>query len=300
MNNRKIAFVTSSSTPGITQDDQLLSAELEKLGLDCISAPWDEGGIDWNEFDMILFRSCWNYHLKPKKFNEWIRSLPEGKTVNSTSLIAWNLNKKYLKDLERSGVFLPETEFLERDTFYPQQLSDILLKRNWSKAVLKPCISASSFKTEVVTNENALQVGQQLVDTLTSDGMILQRFQDEVVSKGELSIIFFNGHFSHALIKRAKPNEFRVQKEFGGTHALISPPTELIEQARHILTHLPEVPSYARVDGIDVGGTFVLMELELIEPVLFFASANASATKLADVLIAKLNSETPVTSRRLF
>ncbi len=105
--------------------------------------------------------------------------------------------------------------------------------------------------------------------------------------QGELSLLFFDGTYSHAMLKRPGAGDFRVQEELGGSSTLAAPPPELIEQAREIVRRLDERPLYARVDGLDLLGTFTLMELELIEPVLFLGSHPPAAAHLADALEAR-------------
>jgi len=280
---KKIAFVTSSVSPEIASDDSVLAEVLATHDIQGVAAAWDDPLVDWSVFDMILVRSCWNYHLAPQKFSEWINAIATNKllVVNPSELILWNLNKYYLKELERKGIAIPDTEWITKRDFYPEQLADILAGRKWNRAVLKPCVSASSFRTSIITPLNAKQEGTALVEHFPDGGMILQEFVETISEQGELSVIFFNGEYSHTVIKNAIPGEFRVQQQFGGMAKPVTVDDCIIESAKKIVDTLPVVPLYARVDGFESGGLFTLMELELIEPVLFFRFAPDAATKIA-------------------
>jgi len=279
---KKIAFVTSSVSPEIASDDTVLAAALAMHDIQGVAAAWDDPAIDWSVFDMILIRSCWNYHLAPQKFNGWINAIATNKfqVLNPSELILWNLNKCYLRELEKKGIAIPDTEWITQRDFYPEKLADILAGRKWNRAVLKPCISASSFRTNIITPVNAKLEGQALAQSFPEAGMILQKFMGIISERGELSVIFFNGEYSHTVIKNAIPGEFRVQQQFGGMSKPVTVDDRIVESARKIIDTLPVVPLYARVDGFEYGGQFTLMELELIEPVLFFKFAPDAATRL--------------------
>ncbi|MEO1654892.1 MAG: hypothetical protein AAFU64_15200, partial [Bacteroidota bacterium] len=98
---------------------------------------------------------------------------------------------------------------------------------------------------------------------------LLQKFLPEIKENGEWSLIFFNGRFSHAVQKKPKKGDFRVQEEYGGESLAQIPPSYLIREARNIIQLFAPDSLYARVDGLDIQEAFYLMELELIEPELF-------------------------------
>ena len=280
---KRIGFITSSETPDIATDDRILLEELERLNITGVPAPWDSHNVDWKNFDLLLVRSCWNYHLHPEKFEAWLNSIA-GKNVkmaNPPELLLWNMNKYYLKGLMDKGVHIPESVWLTEQDFAPDALHDILLGKKWDRAVLKPCISASSFRTTIVTPLNARQEGDKLVRSFPKGGMIIQKFIDAIPQQGELSLIFFNGEYSHAVIKQAKAGEFRVQQQFGGKARPASVQPGIVNAASNIISKLDTTPLYARVDGVAASNNLTLMELELIEPVLFLGHAPQAAKHLA-------------------
>ncbi len=149
-------------------------------------------------------------------------------------------------------------------------LVDLLKQKDWRKAVIKPVISASAHQTYTVDASDLKNGQAKLDDLLTKGGVIVQSFMDEVQTKGEWSLIFFDKKYSHVAIKRPKQDDFRVQREHGGSaEAAIASPA-LISQAQAVLDKVESRLLYARVDGIERNGLFFLMELELIEPFLFF------------------------------
>ncbi|PSR14105.1 MAG: hypothetical protein C7N36_05325 [Bacteroidetes bacterium] len=98
----------------------------------------------------------------------------------------------------------------------------------------------------------------------------------EIQSQGEISLLFFNGQFSHAILKKPQAHDFRVQSQFGGDYQIYHPAASLIDTAAHIVQIFGEQLLYARVDGILKAGKFLLMEVELIEPDLYFSQVPAA------------------------
>ena len=280
---KRIGFITSSDAPDIATDDRILVRELERLNVIGVPAPWDSHDVDWKAFDLLLVRSCWNYHLHPEKFEAWVNSIVRNnvRIANPPGLVLWNMNKNYLKGLMEEGVRIPDSVWLAEHDFHPDTLYKILIEKGWDRAVLKPCISASSFRTTIVTPLNALEEGDTIAQHFPKGGIILQKFMDAIPQHGEHSIIFFNGEYSHAVLKQARAGEFRVQHQFGGTARPASIPPEIVNAASNIISKLDTVPLYARVDGIAADNNFTLMELELIEPVLFLSHAPHAARHFA-------------------
>lgn len=285
---KTIAFVTSSDFPGIAEDDQLLVRQLERYA-SCIGAAWDDPAIDWSTFDATLIRSCWNYHKAPQQFISWINRIKNASVLaNSARLVLWNMNKRYLRELQGKGIPVPATVWLSNNALTMDALLDIMVENNWRRAVLKPSVSASSFQTSVIDIGRIERT--VLSQEISASDMMLQEFLTPILDQGELSLIFLSGQFSHAVIKKAKPGDFRVQHQFGGSSEKVDVSQRIISDCERILEALPEVPLYARVDGVVVNGIFTLMELELIEPVLFLCYASADAVKkMATNLIGSLD-----------
>jgi hypothetical protein len=163
--------------------------------------------------------------------------------------------------------------------------------------VIKPTISATAFETWISTPDTVNRDEYAIHQMLRRSGVMIQKFIEEVPAKGEWSLVFFNKEYSHAVLKRARDGEFRVQNEYGGyLEENVSPRSSLIEQARHIVEFIDAPLLYARVDGVEVDERFMLMELELIEPFLFFSADSQSVARFAQTLSSFR--ETVMTSNR--
>ena len=279
----RIALATSAKYPALTEDDRLLLEPLAQQGFEAEPGVWDDRNFAWSSCNAVVIRSCWDYHLKLEEFLRWIASLQAaGVTIfNSAALIRWNAKKTYLRDLEAQGTMIVPTLWSEPGT--SADLRAQLQELGWTKAVIKPRISATAYRTQVVTAENA-DSARGLFDELRSGvGVMVQKFMDSIVSEGEWSLMFFGGRFSHAVLKTPSAGDFRVQHDFGGTSRIADPPRSVLESATRTVRSVdPSI--YARVDGVVEDGQFLLMELELIEPALFLESHPEAALRFADAI----------------
>jgi len=268
----QICFVTCGAEALLTPDDGLLVNYLSSKNIKVSAAIWDDDQIDWLKYDAIILRSMWDYHTQPDKFNLWLDRLESlNCTVyNPVSVVKENLNKKYLADFYKAGILLPPLEFCAHKT--TNSLTAILQANSWDKAVVKPAISGGSYNTWITNLPVSQQDELHFAEMLLSGDVIVQKFVNEIITGGELSLIFFNKKFSHAILKRAKQGDFRVQLKFGGTAEAIQPDEEVLNAAMAILNLVDEPLLYARVDGVLLNNEFYLMELELIEPALSIAS----------------------------
>jgi hypothetical protein len=281
----RIALATSSKYPDLTHDDRLLLGPLAERGIQAEPAVWDDPARDWSSFDAVLLRSCWDYHLKHEAFLRWLALLERANISvwNSAPLVGWNANKSYLRDLDAKGIAIVPTFWPEAGA--PVRLRERLHDLGWTKAVVKPRISATAHRTHLVAADDADSVQGLLDELRCGSGAMVQKFMDGIHSEGEWSLIFFGGQFSHAVLKTAKAGDFRVQSDFGGIERPADPPAQLLQAATRVVgTVAPTL--YARVDGVVDYGHFRLMELELIEPALFLASHLGAPSRFADAIAA--------------
>jgi glutathione synthase/RimK-type ligase-like ATP-grasp enzyme len=277
----RVALATYEQAPHLAPDDQLLVPALDACGISAHAAIWSNDAVPWASFDAVVIRSCWDYHLHIAAFRAWLDRLESlgVRVLNPPSLVRWNAEKRYLLDLAQRGIATIPTLIVPAGR--AQDVESLAAAEGWSRFVIKPAVSASGYETY------ALQIpldapGRESVRRATSVGdALLQPFAPEVSRDGEFSFTFIDGLFSHATLKRAAAGEFRVQTEHGGSAEPVAAPAQLIDQAARVLTVLPERPLYARVDGISRDGSFLLMELELIEPHLFLSYSSGAAAKLA-------------------
>jgi glutathione synthase/RimK-type ligase-like ATP-grasp enzyme len=285
----QIALATSHDWPDLTPDDRTLLQPLADRGFKAEPAVWNDPNYPWQDCDAVVIRSCWDYHLRSQEFLHWIAFLEStGCSVwNPPAMIRWNADKSYLRSLEIKGIPIVPTLWCEPGE--TPSLADALRAQGWDKAVVKPRISATAHRTQLVEAKNA-KAGQSLFEELMAGpGVMVQKFMDSIASQGEWSLIFFGGQFSHAVLKTAKPGDFRVQSDFGGKSRVADPPAHVLECAIRAVRAAGD-PLYARVDGVvDLVPRqehFRIMELELIEPVLFLTSNPAAADRFADAIAA--------------
>jgi glutathione synthase/RimK-type ligase-like ATP-grasp enzyme len=287
----RVALATSSKYPDSTDDDRLLLAPLAQRNIRAGPAIWSDPSRNWSTYDAVVIRSCWDYHLQPEKFLHWIADL-EARQVpvfNSTDIIRWNADKTYLRDLETQGIAVVPTLWPEAGNRL--SLDDTLREIAWAKAVVKPRVSATAYRTQFVTTDNALSAQALFDDLRQGPGVMLQKFMDGITTEGEWSLMFFAGAFSHAVIKRPKPGDFRVQNDFGGTAQPADPPPHVLAAATKAVESVPPT-LYARVDGVVDQDQFRLMELELIEPALFLSEHQAAPARFAEAITQALKAHT--------
>jgi glutathione synthase/RimK-type ligase-like ATP-grasp enzyme len=282
---REIAFATCAAHPALADDDRLVVEPLRARGVAVTPVVWDAPGR-YPAARPVVIRSCWDYHRKPADFLRWAHQVErEGVGLsNPASVVEWNHDKSYLRELGEKGVVIPSTAWVQRSV--DVDLSAVLADRGWSKAVVKPLVSASAWRTFVTEAHTATADDPAWRELLRDSGAMVQEFVSEVQTKGEWSLLFFGGKFSHAVLKRPRDGDFRVQAELGGTAVLAAPPPALEDAARRLLALVGEPLLFARVDGVEVDGTFVLMELELIEPALFLGADPAAPARFADAIVS--------------
>jgi glutathione synthase/RimK-type ligase-like ATP-grasp enzyme len=280
-----ILCATSESIPNLTEDDQALISPLTKRGIEARAAVWSDRSVPWNTADAVVIRSCWDYHLRLEEFLGWIASLEKAgvQVWNPVPMLRANADKVYLRGLEEKGIPIVPTLWPEAGFRLQEELSG----RGWNRAVVKPRVSATAYRTTLTTADQANDA-QALVDDLQrGPGVMVQEFLEEVSTRGEWSLIFFAGQFSHAVIKMPKAGDFRVQHDFGGSERIAKAPQPVVQAATRVIAAVGSTPLYARVDGVERGGQFLLMELELIEPALFLTLATAAADRFADAIAAR-------------
>jgi glutathione synthase/RimK-type ligase-like ATP-grasp enzyme len=282
-----VVFATCDHQPLIAPDDRPLADALAARGIDVVPIPWTE--LDPYAVvgaPPILLRSTWDYHRTPTAFRAWLDALEDSgrATWNPPAIAGGNIDKIYLTDLEAAGIAIPKTRWLE--SIGPQSIEEILRDERWDRAVLKPRIAATAYGTFLV--ERGTSLSDDDLGPARASGALLQEMIPEVVDRGEISIVYAGGSFSHAVLKRAKDGEFRVQQDFGGRVEPVTPAPELIAFADRVMTRVPSGCLYARVDVVETSRGPLLMELELIEPELYFLIVPDAADRMADLVATHL------------
>ena len=275
----RIAIATCIDQPALTPDDELLGPVLTSAGISWSAVPWNESGVDWTKFNGILIRSTWDYHQHLDAFLGWITRVEAAgvRLWNSPTALRWSVNKNYLRDLEAAGVSTVSTFWVERGA-KDVELSRIMESNRWSDVVVKPAISAGGRGLRRYDRNNAGLAGRELAEAARHSDLLIQPFLPEI-TRGELSFILIDGAISHVVRKTPKRGDYRVQAKFGGSIELTSPSTLMKEQAT--LAALSKGRQlYARVDGLDIDGRLIVMEVELVEPDLFLHVDPGAALRL--------------------
>ena len=256
-------------TKNIILEDKLLTSSLFNNDIVAKRVAWDDNP-DLSSFDLAIFRTTWNYF---NYLDEFIKFLSFWKNklrfINPIDIVLWNLDKKYLFDLSSSGINIPESILVKKGQI--KKLKKISQRENWSKFIIKPCISAAAWETYNIDSKNVDKYESLFQSLVMKQDMLVQNFQDSILSFGEISLMLFGGQYSHAVIKKPKKNDYRVQDDFGGTVSKYYPQNKEIDFAERVVKTLKITPAYARVDVIiDKNKQLALSELELIEPELWF------------------------------
>lgn len=272
----------------ILADDGLLQAALTRRGLTSRRVDWADPAVDWSRFGCAVFRTTWDYFERFAEFSVWLeRAVSATRLCNCSPMVRWNMDKHYLADLERRGVPVVPSRFLERGS--TQTVAAVLEETGWDEAVVKPCVSGAARHTYRVNRQTA--AGQQplISSLLEQEAMIVQPFQTDIVGTGEDTLMVFGGRYSHAVRKVAKAGDFRVQDDHGGTVHEYQPTAEQIALAERAVAACDPIPVYGRVDMVrDNSGRLAVMELELIEPELWLRYHPPAAESFAASLVAFL------------
>jgi glutathione synthase/RimK-type ligase-like ATP-grasp enzyme len=278
----RVALATCREFADLVEEERPLVGDLAALGVRAEPVCWDDA-VDWGAYGAVVVRSVWDYWLRVPAFTAWLGDL-ERRGVpcwNPVPLIRWNLDKRYLRELETRGVPTVPTLWFDGASDAPEDVPARVAEAGWDDVVVKPTVSAGAWRTLRTRASDLASNGHHLRSILAGGGLMAQPFVPEVVTEGELSFVFFAGELSHAVRKRPGAGDFRVQWIHGGSHAAEAPSREHVAQARAALAAAPSEGLYARVDGVVRGGRLVLMELEMIEPYLFLTEAPGSRERFA-------------------
>lgn len=273
----------------ILDEDQLLRTALEKRGLRVTRTNWDNADVDWTGTRYAVFRTTWDYFDRFTEFSAWLELTATKTTfINPIELVRWNMDKHYLQDLSNQGIAIPPTVFIQPgDT---RSLTEIVRASYWNDCILKPAVSGAARHTYRLNPKNIAAHEAIFRRLITDESMLLQEFQQPVINKGEVAYILFNGRYSHAVLKKAKPGDFRVQDDFGGTVHDYEPVRKEIEFVEKVVASCNPLPIYARVDVMwNNKNELCVSELELIEPELWLRKDKKAAECFAEALLQTIS-----------
>jgi hypothetical protein len=281
-----VALATYSEHPDLTHDDRFLLPHLQAHGIATHAVAWDDPAVDWSRYRLCVVRSTWNYHRTLGHFLSWAERVSEVTSLwNPLDVLLWNTHKSYLRDLEQRGVPVVPTEWLQAGSRAPLE---VLMQRNaWERVVVKPAVSASAHDTILVTHANLGEGQAHLDNHLPTRDMMVQPFMAAVQTEQERSFIFIDGTFTHSV---RRPFYLALDEDHDWPYERADPPPGEITFAQNVLSAAGRETLYARVDVVrDDSGQLRLMELELVEPSLFFQQAPEAAESFATAIARKVH-----------
>lgn len=278
----------------ILDEDALLSTALELLDWQTERVAWDDADVDWGSYRAAVFRTTWDYFDRFAEFSAWLEQIATRlPLINPASIIRWNMDKHYLLDLTERGV--PTVPSLFAEAGSDVTLAQRVAHSGWSELVLKPAVSGAGRYTYRLARGAEAELEKTYADLMAVESMMLQPMQRAIAEEGELSLMVFGDRVTHAVRKIARPGDFRVQDDYGGTVVEHRPTAEQIELAHTALAACESMPAYARVDMVrSNAGRYEVMELELVEPELWLRLHPPAALEFARALDAELAGERPV------
>ncbi|WP_330946357.1 hypothetical protein [Thermomonas sp. LB-4] len=259
-----------------------LQRALDGAGIDAMPTPWTAHVDDVSAlrgYACVLPLLAWGYHHDAARWQRacatWQREgLP---LANPARVLAWNTDKRYLRELAAQGVAIPPTAFV--DALSQAAVEQAFADSGADELIAKPAISGGAWKTR------RLRRGD-VIDAMEPMPMLLQPYLPTIGTQGETSLLYFDGRLSHVVNKRPLAGEFRIQEEFGGQYALVAaPPAGALALAEQVLRAVGEPLLYARIDMLpDADGRWLLMEAELIEPDFYLAVDPAQGAGFAQTL----------------
>ncbi|HET6348029.1 MAG TPA: hypothetical protein VFH88_03000 [Candidatus Krumholzibacteria bacterium] len=284
-----VALVTSDALPHLYEDDHLLVTALDRIGIDSRPAVWSDADIDWRAVDALVIRTPWDYFLRLAEFRAWLdaRIASGVRMFNPPEILTWNFDKRYLQDLAAAGVSVIPSIVVKQDE--RPDVAALARAQGWDEIVIKPTVSGAAYRTHRFRAEDASRHEHDIAAVLEDRDLMIQPFLPEIMSDGELSLLFFDGEFSHAVRKRPKAGDYRVQFNHGGSTEDAEVSNAWIESARACALAAPALPVYARVDGVIHDGQFLLMELEVFEPLMFLARHPEAPARFARAIQRRLD-----------
>ncbi len=268
----------------ILTEDLLMREALERKGLRVTRVDWADPDFDWTSTSAALFRTTWDYFDRFPEFTRWLDIVStKTRLINPIELIRWNMDKHYLRDLDNKDIAIPPTRIIEKGEAIT--LRELYAETGWNDSVVKPTVSGGGRHTYRLHPENLADHESIFQTLILNEAMILQPYLRSIETRGEVALMVIGGQFSHAILKRAKEGDFRVQDDFGGTVHPYTPTPEEIEFAEHVVSVCTPQPLYARVDLMfDNNDQPVVSELELIEPEMWFRFHPPAADVLAEII----------------
>ncbi|TXE05202.1 RimK family alpha-L-glutamate ligase [Algoriphagus aquimarinus] len=284
-----VSYFSVGAYDSNTVDENLILSEiLSELKISHEIVSWSDPQVDWSKFSLLLIKSTWDYFDYYPEFLTWIETIRTLgiPTLNNLDTILWNSSKKYLLEIESKGFPVIAGMILEKGKLISQD--EIKAKVKSEFCVVKPLVSGGAKNTLKLASQDWGKHAEKVQAWVNEEAFLIQPFISEVEKVGEYSLLFFNGKFSHAVLKTPASKDFRVQHYFGGTITPIDPSESMLSSCQAMVDEFASESLYVRVDGVEIEGKFHLMELEMIEPYLFLALSDQAIPNYKRAIAARL------------
>lgn len=278
-----IVIATCEAYPNASAGIDLISEALMADGHEVRCIPWQHDDRKlFCEARCVLPLGVWDYAGDAAGFKQWVSAISDGggKLLNTPDVVLNNMNKIYLLDLADKGINVTPTHYIRTPSL--EQVRLVQQSEGWQDIVLKPVYGQSG--NHVTRYSSDLTCDATIFDS--EEGILVQPFIREIQLQGELSLCFITGAFSHAVCRMPAKHDWRANTRYDVSVSQVELAQGIIDQAAYCLEHLKEIPLYARVDGVVTQGRFMLTELELIEPALFFDKVYSPAETALNRFVA--------------
>ncbi len=279
---RKIAYLTMADHEDFVVDYALSFHAMADRGLATEEVPWRSPAVDWDRYTAVYICTPWDYPPYLDQFLAVLERIDESKAllVNDIDIVRWNLDKSYLLELACLGA--PVVPSLAFESFAAEACPSWFSSLDTDRLVVKPIVGANAKDTFVIDRSLDATSMRLLSTAFARTAFLVQPFIESVQTQGEFSLFFFGGKYSHAIQKVPRPGDFRTQEEHGGDIKSFKAPAKLIAAAEHVLGCLQSAPVYVRADFVlDPEHGPLLMELEMVEPALYFRTDAHAASRFA-------------------
>jgi glutathione synthase/RimK-type ligase-like ATP-grasp enzyme len=285
--NKRCAFLTLEERGDFVIDDEHALQPLAGIGWETSVLSWRQKDIPWSEFDVVIIRSTWDYWDDVEGFLHALQDIDQQtRLANPLSLVRWNLAKTYLRDLERNGV--PIVPTLWKDHLDLQAVQACFTELASDEIVIKPVIGANgvdAFRLHSAMPVSEFEKVAACFPAKAGRAAMAQPFMPHILDEGEYSLFYFNGKYSHAILKVPAAGEFRSQEERGAEIRSVNPEALLRSRVEQAIATLKPAPLYARIDLVrDAERDFRIMELELIEPSMYLRTEAGAPARFAQAI----------------
>lgn len=280
----RCAFLTMDSLNEFEAYDELLIEPLAKLDWSVEMVPWRTPNVNWDDFEVVIIRSPWDYQQDTARFMQVLKKIDasSARLENPLYLVQWNIDKTYLRELDEQGILIVPTLWGKQPD--KKRLFDSFEQLNTGEVVIKPTVSANADDTFRLKRNVNSEVVEEIIRTFADRAYMIQPFMEKIVREGEFSLFYFGGEYSHTILKTPRQDDFRVQEEHGGILKSVEPEPRLLKRAQQTMEQVWPQPLYARADYVRTSDNdFALMELELIEPSLYFNMDPESPERFARI-----------------